>query len=983
MLTRFITKRGAIGTLHSTARPIHALRAVSATTFQLPLSPQSIPSYRATLLSKSLSTTLGGNLTIRANQSVLPNEMTLKTGAITAMRKFSTIGGPVDNISNPELYTESAYTSIAKLPNYANTYQTQYVEVPHMLKSLYDEGPDGLMQVILSKCGISTDQFNKKLTSHFQSEPKVSGISPSSVSFSNAMVACLQRAVHWKTQYGDQYVSIEHLLLAAAESPGFGKKIFQDLLGSDSVKMLQTGIDAIRGNNKVTTRSPENAYEALKKYSQDLTEAARQGKLDPVIGRDEEIRRTIQILSRRTKNNPLLLGEPGVGKTAIAEGLAQRIVNGDVPDPLKGRKLVSLDLGALLAGAKFRGEFEERLKAVLKEVQSAEGQIVLFIDELHMLVGAGSSEGSMDAGNLLKPMLARGELRCIGATTFKEYKQYIGKDKALERRFQQVHVGEPSVTDTISILRGLKEKYAVHHGVRITDQALIAAATLSKRYITDRFLPDKAVDLVDESAAKLNIQLTSKPQVLDDLDRKIIQLQMEKMSLEGDSKEKDEKSTGTATAETMARIQEITEQLDDLQREQQELKERWDLERQGVNRVQELKNQIDLTVTQMEQAERQLDLTRAGQLKYGDIPRLKQELAAEELRVAKKSENVAPALLNDTVGESEIADVVAAWTGIPVNKLLQGDMIKLLGLQAELETRVVGQSQATKVVAEAIQRSRAGLTDSSKPTASMVFLGPTGVGKTELCKTLANSLFDSEDAIIRIDMSEYMEKHSVARLIGAPPGYVGFEEGGQLTEAVHRRPYSVVLFDEMEKAHPDVFNVLLQLLDDGRLTDAKGMVVNFSNCIIIFTSNIGSAIDATSVPADEKEAFTMNALKASFRPEFLNRIDEFVHFNPLELPQLMKIVHLEVKKLSARLIEKHISLQVTDEAAKWLVEKGYDSAYGARPLKRTIQRELETPLAQGILKGTFTADSEVQIDLNTGVGDEAELTFSCIPNHVD
>jgi ATP-dependent Clp protease ATP-binding subunit ClpB len=895
------------------------------------------------------------------------------------LRKFSTTGpgGPAENISNPELYTESAFQSLVKLPNYASTYKTQYVEVPHLLKSMFDDGPDGLMQVILTKCGISTDKFDKKLSAHFQAEPKVTGVSPSSISFSNSTVSCMQRAIHWRTQYEDSYVSIEHLLLAAAESSGYSEQLFRDFLGNDSVAKLRTGIDEIRGNKKITTRTPENTYEALKKYSQDLTEAARQGKLDPVIGRDEEIRRTIQILSRRTKNNPILLGEPGVGKTAIAEGLAQRIVNGDVPDPLKGRKLVSLDLGALLAGAKFRGEFEERLKAVLQEVQDAEGQIVLFIDDLHMMVGAGSSEGSMDAGNLLKPLLARGTLRCIGATTFKEYKQHIGKDKALERRFQQVYVGEPAVTDTISILRGLKEKYAVHHGVRITDQALIAAANLSKRYITDRFLPDKAVDLVDEAAAKLNIQLSSKPQVLDELDRKIMQLQMEKASLEGDSKH-DSEDSARDRAEHKARIEEVNKQLLELSKDQQELKERWDLERQGVNRVQELKNQIAMTLTQLEQAERQSELTKAGQLKYGEIPRLKEELKAEELRVAKKNENKTPALLNDTVGENEIADVVASWTGIPVTKLLQGDMMKLLNLQSDLEKRVVGQPQATQVVAEAIQRARAGLTDPTKPTASLVFLGPTGVGKTELCKALAQSLFDSEDAIVRIDMSEYMEKHSVSRLVGAPPGYIGFEEGGQLTEAVRRRPYSVVLFDEMEKAHPDVFNILLQLLDDGRLTDSKGMVVNFSNCIIIFTSNIGSSIEAASSRSDSqsKQDFTMQALKSNFRPEFLNRIDEFVHFNSLELQQLMAIVHLEIKKLSSRLEDKRITLTVTDSAAKWLVDKGYDAAYGARPLKRTIQREVETHLAQGILNGSFVTDSEVVIDLN----DNSELSFSCTPS---
>mmetsp|Transcript_21801 Transcript_21801/g.19860 ORF Transcript_21801/g.19860 Transcript_21801/m.19860 type:complete len:773 (+) Transcript_21801:733-3051(+) len=717
-------------------------------------------------------------------------------------------------------------------------------------------------------------------------------------------------------------------------------------------KLLEA-VNAIRGSNKVTSRNPENKYEALQKYSRDLTEAASEGKLDPVIGRDEEIRRTIQILSRRTKNNPILIGEPGVGKTAIAEGLAQRIVRGDVPETLKGRKLLSLDMGALVAGAKYRGEFEERLKSVLSEVQAAEGQIVLFIDEIHTVVGAGGgSEGSMDAGNILKPMLARGELRCIGATTLKEYKLHIEKDKALERRFQQVYVAQPTVEDTISILRGLKDKYEVHHGVRITDSALVSAAVLSHRYISERFLPDKAIDLVDEAAAKLNIEVTSKPQAIDDLDRRIIQLQMERLSISRDDPNSN-------------RLISIDQQLNLLNREVEELKRRWELERAGVTKLQEIKNQIDLTITQIAKAERDYDLNNAAVLKYGTLPELQRQLKIEEDLIS--SGEISSRMIRDTVSEDDIAAVVSVWTGVPISKLLEGESQKLLRLQEELDKRVIGQHEATRVVAEAIQRSRAGMSDPSKPIATLAFLGPTGVGKTELCKALAKFLFDSEDAMVRIDMSEYMEQHSVSRLIGAPPGYIGFEDGGQLTEAVRRRPYSVVLFDEMEKAHPEVFNVLLQLLDDGRLTDSKGNIVNFKNTIIIFTSNIGSMdiLDSQSNNALVKTK-VMEALRTKFRPEFLNRIDEFVTFKSLGLNELIPIVSLELSKVSKRLLDKEINLSVTDGAKLWLGELGFDSNFGARPLKRTIQREVETPIAQGILSKKFIAGSTILIDAKQG-----------------
>jgi ATP-dependent Clp protease ATP-binding subunit ClpB len=777
--------------------------------------------------------------------------------------------------------------------------------------------------------------------------------------FGSSALQCLKKAGDLKVNFGDQFISVEHLLLATADMDGFLKSLFREV--GSSLEELREATNEVRGDNKVTSRNPEASYEALEKYSRDLTKAAKEGKLDPVIGRDEEIRRTIQILSRRTKNNPILLGEPGVGKTAIAEGLAQRIVNGDVPDSLKHRKLVSLDMGALIAGAKYRGEFEERLKAVLNEVQSAHGQIVLFIDEIHTVVGAGASEGSMDAGNLLKPMLARGELRCIGATTLKEYKQYIEKDKALERRFQQVFIGQPTVEDTISILRGLKEKYEVHHGVRINDSSLIAAATLSHRYISERFLPDKAIDLVDEAAAKLNIDITSKPQEIDEIERKLIQLQMERMSIARDNSDSE-------------RIGQLDAIILDLQRKQQDLKGKWDQERAGVSRLQELKNQIESTVMQMEKCEREYDLNTAAQLKYSTLPNLKKQLEAEELLYESSSSR----MLRDTVTEDDIAGIVSSWTGIPVSKLLSGEKERLLHLQDELNKRVVGQPEATKVVAEAIQRSRAGMSDPMRPIATLAFLGPTGVGKTELCKTLARFLFDSEESMIRIDMSEYMESHSVSRLVGAPPGYIGHDEGGQLTEAVRRRPYSVVLFDEMEKAHPDVFNILLQLLDDGRLTDSKGNTVNFRNCIIIFTSNIGSSsllsVDATNSDAVKEKV--MKALREKFRPEFLNRIDEFVTFKSLGFTELIGIVSLELAKVQKRLLERRITLDVTDRAKEYIASVGYDSTYGARPLKRCIQREIETPIAQQILGGKFQGKkSTLTVDYPKG---QNSLTFNIV-----
>jgi ATP-dependent Clp protease ATP-binding subunit ClpB len=705
----------------------------------------------------------------------------------------------------------------------------------------------------------------------------------------------------------------------------------------------------------VVDQNPEGKYQSLEKYGRDLTQLAQQGKLDPVIGRDDEVRRTIQILSRRTKNNPVLIGEPGVGKTAIVEGLAQRIINRDVPESLLDRRLIALDMGALIAGAKYRGEFEERLKAVLKEVTESQGNIILFIDEIHTVVGAGATQGAMDAGNLLKPMLARGELHCIGATTLDEYRKYIEKDAALERRFQSVYVGEPNVVDTISILRGLKERYEVHHGVKIADTALVAAAMLSNRYISDRFLPDKAIDLVDEAAAKLKMEITSKPEELDEVDRKILQLEMERLSLK---KEEDPAS--------LERLEKLEEELANLKEQQTAFNAQWQAEKETIDQIRNLREEIEKVNVEIQQAERDYDYNKAAELRYGKLTDLQQKIQAKDHELAEKQTS-GKSLLREEVEETDIAEIISKWTGIPISKLVESEKEKLLHLEEELHQRVVGQDEAVTAVAEAIQRSRAGLADPNRPTASFIFLGPTGVGKTELAKALAGSLFDTENAIVRIDMSEYMEKHTVSRLMGAPPGYVGYEEGGQLTEAIRRRPYSVVLFDEIEKAHPDVFNVMLQILDDGRLTDAQGRTVDFTNTIIIMTSNIGSQyildLAGDDSKYDEMKNRVMEAMRTNFRPEFLNRIDEIIIFHSLAKSQLRQIVKLQIQRLETRLEEQKLTLKMSDPALDFLAEIGYDPVYGARPLKRSIQRYLETAIAKAILKGEFKPGDTIFVDV--------------------
>jgi len=733
-----------------------------------------------------------------------------------------------------------------------------------------------------------------------------------------------------------------------------GKKLLQEF-GISGDRKLKEIIQQIRGSQTVKSRNAEANYEALEKYGRDLTRQAAEGKLDPVIGRDDEIRRMIQILSRRTKNNPVLIGEPGVGKTAIVEGLARRVISGDVPESLQNRRVISLDMGALIAGAKYRGEFEDRLKAVLKEVTSSEGQIILFIDEIHTVVGAGATEGAMDAGNLLKPMLARGELRCIGATTLDEYRKYIEKDAALERRFQQIYVQEPSVEDTISILRGLKDRYETHHNVKISDSALIAAATLSNRYISDRFLPDKAIDLVDEAAAKLKMETTSKPEELDEIDRKILQLEMERLSLQ-----KDENSSAKE------RLQKLERELAELKAKQQELNAQWQAEKEILDQRKAIKETLAQIDVEIQQAEREYDLNRAATLKYGKRAELEKKLQATEQKF-QELQTSGVNLLREEVTEADIAEIIAKWTGIPVAKLVASEKERLLHLEEELHRRIVGQEAAVTAVAEAIQRSRAGLSDPNRPIASFIFLGPTGVGKTELAKALAEYLFDTENALVRIDMSEYMERHTVARLIGAPPGYVGYEEGGQLTEAIRRRPYAVILFDEIEKAHEDVFNIMLQILDDGRLTDSQGRTVDFKNTVIIMTSNLGSQyiLDLAGQPEKDEELRKrmLDVLRDNFRPEFLNRIDETIIFQSLTKTQLRQIVTLQVQRLQKRLAEQKISLELTTAAVDFLAEVGYDPVYGARPLKRAIQRHLETLIARELLKGTFQEGDTIRVDV--------------------
>jgi len=852
--------------------------------------------------------------------------------------------------TNPNQFTEKAWEAIAHTPDVAKQHNQQQIESEHLMKGLLEQ--DGLASAILTKAGANVPKIRDRTDQFLQQQPKVSGAS-SSVYLGKSLDTLLDRAEKHRQEFQDDYISIEHLLLAYAKDDRFGKGLFQEF-ALDEAK-LRNIIKQVRGSQKVTDQSPEGKYQSLEKYGRDLTEAARKGQLDPVIGRDDEIRRTIQILSRRTKNNPVLIGEPGVGKTAIAEGLAQRIVAGDVPQSLKDRKLIALDLGALIAGAKFRGEFEERLKAVLKEVTESGGNIVLFIDEIHTVVGAGATQGAMDAGNLLKPMLARGELRCIGATTLDEYRKYIEKDAALERRFQQVYVDQPNVEDTISILRGLKERYEVHHGVKISDSSLVAAATLSSRYISDRFLPDKAIDLIDEAAAKLKMEITSKPEALDEIDRKILQLEMEKLSLR--------KEIDLASRE---RLEKLEKELADLNEEQRALSTQWKSEKDIIAKIQSIKEEIDRVNLEIQQAERNYDLNRAAELKYGTLTNLRKNIEAVESELAQTQRD-GKSLLREEVTESDIAEVISKWTGIPISKLVESEKEKLLHLEDHLHQRVVGQDEAVTAVADAIQRSRAGLADPNRPIASFIFLGPTGVGKTELAKTLAEYMFDTEESLVRIDMSEYMEKHAVSRLIGAPPGYVGYEEGGQLTEAIRRRPYAVILFDEIEKAHPDVFNIFLQILDDGRVTDAQGRTVDFKNSIIIMTSNIGSQyiIDLGGDDAhyDEMRHRVMEVMRNSFRPEFLNRIDETIIFHSLQKQELQKIVELQVDKLRKRLGDRKMSLQLSPSALDFLTEVGYDPTFGARPLKRAIQRELETQIAKAILRGDFNDGDTIFVDV--------------------
>jgi ATP-dependent Clp protease ATP-binding subunit ClpB len=852
--------------------------------------------------------------------------------------------------TNPNQFTEKAWAAIARTPDVVKAAQQQQIEPEHLLKAILEE--EGLAASIFSKAGINIQKLRDRTDEFINRQPKVSS-SNSSVYLGKNLEVLFDRAEKERKSFGDDFISIEHILLPYCKDDRFGKTLYQEM-GLDEAK-LRNVIQQVRGKQKVSDQSPENKYEALTKYGRDLTELAREGKLDPVIGRDDEIRRTIQILSRRTKNNPVLIGEPGVGKTAIAEGLAQRILSGDVPESLQNRKLIALDMGALIAGAKYRGEFEERLKAVLKEVTESSGQFILFIDEIHTVVGAGATQGSMDASNLLKPMLARGELRCIGATTLDEYRKYIEKDAALERRFQQVYIDQPNVEDTISILRGLRDRYELHHGVKISDTALVAAATLSNRYISDRFLPDKAIDLVDEAAAKLKMEITSQPEALDEINRKVIQLEMECLSLK---KETDR--------ESLERLEKLHRELGDLKEEQTTLKAQWEAEKGVIDNIRKLKESIEQVNVEVQQAERDYDLNKAAELKYGKLTDLQRQLEVGEVNL-KEAQTSGRSLLRQEVTEEDIAEIISKWSGIPISKLVESEKEKLLQLEDVLHDRVVGQEEAVTAIADAIQRSRAGLADPNRPIASFIFLGPTGVGKTELAKALAAYLFDTEDSMVRIDMSEYMEKHSVSRLVGAPPGYVGYEEGGQLTEAVRRRPYAVILFDEIEKAHPDVFNIMLQILDDGRVTDSQGRTVDFKNSIIIMTSNVGSQFILDIAGDDSKyqemRDRVMESMRSSFRPEFLNRIDEIVIFHTLRRDELRRIVKLQIQRLELRLADRRMTLKIADAALDFIAEVGYDPVYGARPLKRIIQRQLETQIAKGILRGDYADGDTIFVDI--------------------
>ena len=856
---------------------------------------------------------------------------------------------------NMNQFTQKTIGALQRAQSMAIEYQHMQVEQEHLLLALTEDQND-LIPQLLTRCGISVEALRNGLESNLGRIPRVSGSGrePGKVYIAPELEKALVAAEKAAERMKDEYLSVEHVWMGICEKPSAGIKSLLKSLGYDEAAFLKA-LSEVRGAARVTSDTPEETYDALKKYGQDLVELARKQKLDPVIGRDSEIRNVIRILSRKTKNNPVLIGEPGVGKTAIAEGLAQRIVRGDVPDSLKDRSIFSLDMGSLIAGAKFRGEFEERLKAVLAEIKKSDGRIILFIDELHTIVGAGKADGAMDAGNLLKPMLARGELHCIGATTLNEYRQYIEKDAALERRFQPVMVSEPTVEDTIAILRGLKERYEVFHGVKIQDAALIAAATLSNRYITDRFLPDKAIDLVDEACAMIRTEIDSLPSELDDIRRHIMQLEIEEAALKKDD-----------DALTKAHLEEVQKELAEQRDAFNTMKARWESEKNAIAKVTSLREEIEKVNAQIEQAERTYDLNKAAELKYGRLPKLKQDLAEEEaIAEQSKGEN---SLLRDRVTEEEIARIIGRWTGIPVARLMEGEREKLLRLEDTLHQRVIGQDEAVRKVAEAILRSRAGIQDPNRPLGSFLFLGPTGVGKTELAKALAQALFDDEKNMVRIDMSEYMEKFSVSRLIGAPPGYVGYDEGGQLTEAVRRHPYCVVLFDEVEKAHPDVFNVLLQVLDDGRITDSQGRTVDFKNTILIMTSNLGSeyildGIQDGEIRPEAREQVD-RLLKTHFRPEFLNRIDEIVYYKPLTRAEITRIVGLMVENLNRRLEDRQLHITVTDAAMDAIIDRGFDPVFGARPLKRYLQSKVETLVARRIIAGDVAPGSTLTVDLD-------------------